>query len=229
MCSSDLSANPEQLALLLENEKPQTIAVLLSRFDPDRASAIVSALSHDRQSEVLARIATLDQSDSAMVELIASDIQEKLAVVGSRRIEYTSGVRLAADVINRLNPQAGERALQIVESQSPELAESIRHLLFVFDDILKLDAKTMRELLSRIDRKLLEVGLKGTSEEVRQHFFGAMSKNGVAMLMEDMDASGPVRLREVENAQREIISVVRQMEAEGLLDLRTAGAEEYVV
>ncbi len=113
--------------------------------------------------------------------------------------------------------------------QSPELANSIRRLLFIFDDVLKLDSKAMRELVSRLDRKLLVIGLKGTSDEVRQHFLSTMSKSGASMLLEDMEAAGPVRIREVESAQQQIISFVRQMEDDGIIDLRSAGSEQYVV
>lgn len=219
----------EQLARLLEDEHPQTVALLMSAMAPDAGSKIVSAFSPERQYDVFTRMAVIEQSDPAMIELIAEQLLRRLPEGGTPQKQRASGVQLAAELINRLDPEDGVRVLDTVGSQQPELAESIRRLLFVFDDILKLDAKAMRELISRVDRKLLVLGLKGTSEEIRQKFLGAMSKNGASMLLEDIDAAGAVRLREVEGAQQQIISVVRQMEAEGLIDLRSAGAEEYVV
>ncbi len=222
-------ADSEQLARILEPEHPQTVALLMSAMAPDAGSKIVSSFTPERQYEVFTRMAVIDQSDPAMIELIAESLLQRLPAGGAPQKQRASGVQLAAELINRLDPEDGVRVLDSVGSQAPELAESIRRLLFVFDDILKLDAKAMRELISRVDRKLLVLGLKGTSEEIRQKFLGSMSKNGASMLLEDIDAAGPVRLREVEGAQQQIISVVRQMEAEGLIDLRSAGAEEYVV
>lgn len=219
----------EQLARILESEHPQTVALLMSALAPDAGSRIVASFSPERQYDVFTRMAVIEHSDAAMIDLIAEELLQRLPEGGSPQKQRASGVQLAAELINRLDPEDGVRVLDSVGSQAPELAESIRRLLFVFDDILKLDAKSMRELISRVDRKLLVLGLKGTSEEIRQKFLGSMSKNGASMLLEDIEAAGPVRLREVEGAQQQIISVVRQMEAEGLIDLRSAGAEEYVV
>lgn len=219
----------EQVARILEGEHPQTVALLMSALAPDAGSKIVSSFAPERQYDVFTRMAVIEQSDPAMIELIAESLLQRLPEGGAAQKQRASGIQLAAELINRLDPEDGVRVLDSVGSQAPELAESIRRLLFVFDDILKLDAKAMRELISRVDRKLLVVGLKGTSEEIRTKFLGSMSKNGAAMLLEDIDAAGAVRLREVEGAQQQIISVVRQMEAEGLIDLRSAGAEEYVV
>jgi flagellar motor switch protein FliG len=119
--------------------------------------------------------------------------------------------------------------LECVEQQDGSLADTIRHLMFVFEDILMIDSNGMKELLGKIDRKLLTVALKGTSEQLRDHFLQAMSQRGAEMLKEDMDALGPTKIKDVEAAQQQIITVIRQMDAEGALSLKGAGSEQYVV
>lgn len=220
---------PEQLARVLESEHPQTVAVLCSQLSPELTSKLIGMFAPETQFEVLTRMASLEATDSSVVELVAASLADRLADQAPGKMKQASGVQMVADLINRLDSSAGAQLLESMGVQAPELADSIRQLLFVFDDILKLDQKSMRDLIARLDRKVLMLGLKGTSEEIRQHFLGVMSKNGASMLLEDMDAAGPVRIREVEGAQQQIITVVRQMESEGLLDLRSAGAEEYVV
>lgn len=223
------AVDPELLARILESEHPQTAAVLAAYLPPLFTSRVFAAFKTMYRHEVLTRMASLENTDPDFATMIAISVLERAETSTSSVREPARGIHLAAELINHLPADIGAQVLDSVGDRTPELADSIRRLLFVFDDVLKFDAKAMRELVSRLDRKLLVVGLKGTSDEVRQHFLGTMSKSGAAMLLEDMEAAGPVRVREVESAQQQIISFVRQMEDEGIIDLRSAGSEQYVV
>src|SRR5690606_2255059 len=119
--------------------------------------------------------------------------------------------------------------LESIEEQEPTMADAIRHLMFVFDDLLLVDANGMKELVGRLDRKVLTLALKGTSEQLQAHFMQCLSQRGAAMLMEDMEALGPVKIRDVESAQKKILDTVRQLEAEGVISVKGDGAQQYVV
>jgi flagellar motor switch protein FliG len=132
-------------------------------------------------------------------------------------------------MFNRLDSSSSRDILGVIEKQDANLVETIRHLMFVFEDLLLLDPAGLKEVLAKVDRKLLTVALKGTSEQLRKHFLGCMSQRGAQMLMEDMEALGPVKIKDVEAAQQQIISVVRQLEADGVIAMKGAVGEQYVV
>jgi flagellar motor switch protein FliG len=132
-------------------------------------------------------------------------------------------------MFNRLDSGTSKEILENIEQADPSLVETLRHLMFVFDDILLIDQMAIKEILSKVDRKILTIALKGTSEQLKVHFLEAMSQRGAEMLREDMDALGPIKIKEVEAAQQQIISVVRQLEAEGVVNLKGTVGEQYVV
>lgn len=134
-----------------------------------------------------------------------------------------------AEMLNRMEANSGQKLLQQIEEADAELGGAIRNLMFVFEDMLLIDSFGIREVLQRIDKRMLTVALKGTSEKLRAHFFANMSERGGAMLREDMDVLGPIKIREVEAAQKEIIKVVRALEAEGVVNLKGAVGEQFVV
>jgi flagellar motor switch protein FliG len=131
-------------------------------------------------------------------------------------------------MLNRLDQNEGKELLETIESQDIALGETIRHLMFVFEDLLKLEVSSVRELLARVDRKILTVALKGTSPALRDHFLKAMSQRGAEMLREDMEALGPIKLKEVEAAQQQIIGTVRLLESEGVISLNESSGDQYV-
>jgi flagellar motor switch protein FliG len=132
-------------------------------------------------------------------------------------------------MFNRLDSGTSKEILDSIDQSDANLAETIRHLMFVFEDILLIDPAGVTEILGRIDRKILTVALKGTSDQLKQHFLQCMSQRGAEMLKEDMEALGPVKIKEVEAAQQQIIAVVRQLEAEGVINLKGTVGEQYVV
>ncbi len=132
-------------------------------------------------------------------------------------------------MFNRLDSATSKEILESIEHSDAALVETIRHLMFVFDDILLIDQQAIKEILSKVDRKILTVALKGTSDQLKTHFLQAMSQRGSEMLREDMDALGPIKIKEVEAAQQQIIAIVRQLEAEGVINLKGTVGEQYVV
>lgn len=222
-------ADPQQVAKFIQSEHPQTIALVLSHLNSSSAAAMLMALPPEIRSDVSMRMANLDQISPEIVSKIAAIVEEKLKALGEFSRESYGGIRAVAELFNRLDSNASREILDHVESQDPALGESIRNLMFVFEDLLLIDAAGMREILSRVDKKTLTLALKGTSEQLRQHFFTSMSERGSEMLREDMDAMGAVKIREVETAQQSIIGVVRGLEAEGVINLKGQVGEQYVV
>jgi flagellar motor switch protein FliG len=222
-------ADPTQVAKFIQNEHPQTIALVLSHLNASSAASMLLALPPEIRTDVSMRMANLEQISPEIVSKIATIVDQKLKALGEFSRESYGGIRAVAELFNRLDSNASREILEQIEETDPALGEGIRNLMFVFEDLLLIDAQGMREILSRVDKKSLTLALKGTSEQLREHFFQNMSERGAEMLREDMEAMGAVKIREVEQAQQAIISVVRQLESEGVLSLKGQVGEQYVV
>ena len=222
-------ADPQQLAKFIHNEHPQTIALVLSHLNPTQAASLLVSLPQRIRSDVAIRMANLDQISPEIIHKIASGIGQKLKTLGDFSRESYGGVRAVSEMFNRLDSGTSKDILADIEQSDTNLFETIRQLMFVFDDLLLIDSVGIKEVLSRVDRKVLTCALKGTSEQLRNHMFTAMSQRGAEMLREDIDALGPMKIREVDAAQQQIISVVRQLESEGVLSLKGAVGEQYVM
>ncbi len=222
-------ADPQQLAKFIHSEHPQTIALILSHLGSSQAAGLLFSLPPEIRADVALRMANLEQISPDIISKIAGIIGQKLKALGELSRESYGGVRAVAEMFNRLDSATSKEILDTIEAQDPNLAETIRHLMFVFEDLLLIDQNGIKEVLARVDRKLLTVALKGTSDQLKNHFMQCMSQRGAEMLREDMEALGPVKIKEVEAAQQQIISIVRQLEAEGVLSLKGAVGEQYVV
>lgn len=222
-------ADPQQLAKFLHSEHPQTIALVLAHLNPSQAAALLSSLPASQRADLALRVANLDQISPEVITKIAAVIGQKLNALGEFSRESYGGVRAVAEMFNRLDSDTSKDVLAQIEAQDPNLVETIRHLMFVFDDLLLLDQEAIKEILARCDRKIPMLALKGTSEQLKNHFLQCMSERGREMMLEDMDALGPVKIKDVEAAQQEIIAVVRKLEAEGVVNLRGTVGEQYVV
>ena len=221
--------DPQQLAKFIHSEHPQTIALILSHLNPSQAANLLTSLPAEIRPDVALRMASLDQISPEIVAKIAAVIGGKLKTLGEMSREAYGGVNAVAALFNRMDSNTSREILEKVEKSEPALVEAIRHLMFVFEDLLLLDGNYVKELLSRVDRRILTVALKGTSEAMKNHMMQALSERGAEMMREDLDALGPVKVREVEAAQQQIIAVVRQLEAEGVLSLKGAVGEQYVL
>jgi flagellar motor switch protein FliG len=222
-------ADPQQLAKFLHNEHPQTVALVLSHLNPSQAAALLASLPVHMRGDVALRMASLDQISPEVIGKIAAVIGAKLNALGEFSRESFGGVRAVAEMFNRLDSETSKEILSSIEGQDHTLVETIRHLMFVFEDTLLIDPNGLKEVVARVDRKALAVALKGTGEQLKNHFLQCMSQRGAEMMREDMDAIGPVRIRDVEAAQQQVIAMIRQLEAEGVLSLRGSVGEQYVV
>ncbi|MBI4907222.1 MAG: flagellar motor switch protein FliG [Acidobacteria bacterium] len=222
-------ADPQQLAKFIHSEHPQTIALVLSHLNPSQAAGLLQSLPPEMRADVALRMASLDQISPDIISKIAAIIGQKLKALGELSRESYGGVRAVSEIFNRLDTNTSKEILDAIEHEDPNLTETIRHLMFVFEDLLAIDQNAIKEVLGRVDRKLLTVALKGTSDQLKNHFLSCMSQRGAEMMREDMDSLGPVKIKEVESAQQQIISVVRQLENEGVINMKGAGGDQYVV
>ncbi|MCX6623312.1 MAG: flagellar motor switch protein FliG [Acidobacteria bacterium] len=221
-------ADPEQLARLIQDEHPQTVALILSYLHGEQASMLLASLDPALRCDVARRMARLDLISPMVIARITDVIKEKMADLGETRHQSYGGTRAVAELFNRLEADVRDELLKGISEQEEELAESIRELMFVFDDFLKVESNAIREIVAKIDRKLLVVALKGTTDELRDRFLKCMSQRGGDMFREDMEALGPVKIREVEAAQKQVITSARQLERDGIISLQNGGEEQYV-
>jgi flagellar motor switch protein FliG len=221
-------ADPNQLSRFIAGEHPQTIALILSHLSPSQAASLLATLPLPLRADVTLRIAQLDRVSPDVVARISVVISEKLKTLGEVKMELRGGPRSVAEILNRMEGAMSDEILGNLQDDQP-MVDAIRHYMFTFDDLLLIDTMAMKEVVGKIDRKLLVVALKGTSDQLKNQFLQCMSQRGAEMLREDMEAAGPVRIRDVEQAQQQILAVVRQLESEGTLSLKGGGGAEYVV
>ena len=222
-------ADPQQLAKFLHSEHPQTVALVLAHLNPTQGAALLTSLPPEMRGDVAMRAASLDQISPEVISRIALVIGQKLNSLGQFSHESYGGVRAVAEMFNRLDSVISKDILNSIEQQDPNLVETIRHLMFLFDDLIHLDTIAVGEVLSRVDRKVLTVALKGTDDKLKNLFLECMSQRGADMMREDMEALGPVKIRDVEAAQQQVIAVVRDLESEGVLSIHGTVGEQYVV
>jgi flagellar motor switch protein FliG len=223
------AVDPEQLSKFILGEHPQTIALILAHLNSASAAQLITLLPDELRADVLTRMASLDDISPDVVRRISTVIEQRLKTLGGPSREQHGGVRAVAELFNRLERTISGPVLEAIESQRPELAVSIRNLMFVFDDLVHVDDNGMREIVQRADKKALTIALKGASEEIRTRFFSNMSKRAAEMLREEMEVLGAVRLRDVEKAQQDIVSIARKLEEEGVIVTGAAAGEAYVV
>jgi len=223
-------ADPQQLSKFILAEHPQTIALILAHLAASNAAQLVSLLPNSLRADVLTRMANLDEISPDVIMQISALIEQRLQTLGggpSR--EQHGGIRAVAELFNRLDPNLSKSVLEAIETDSPDLAVSIRNLMFVFDDLRNIEDQGLREIIQRADKKVLTIALKGASEDIRNRFFSNMSKRASGMLKEEIEVLGAIRLREVERAQQEIVAIARKLEEEGLIVTGAAAGEAYVV
>jgi flagellar motor switch protein FliG len=222
-------ANPQQLSKFILGEHPQTIAVILAHLNPGSAAQLVSLLPDDLRADVIMRMASIDEILPEVIGRISTVIEQRLKSLGGPSREQHGGLKAVAELFNRMERGLSQRALEMVEERSQDLAVQIRNLMFVFDDLAKVEDVGIREIVNRADKKALTISLKGANEEIRTRFFTNMSKRAVEMLKEEMDLLGAVRLRDVEKAQQEIVAIARKLEEEGVITTGGGAGEPYVV
>ncbi len=223
-----LKAEPQQLAKLIQDEHPQTIALILAHLDSSQAATLLSCLPGESRMDVAGRIADLEQISPEIVRHIATTIDHKLRNLGELSREACGGVRAVANIFNRLDPNTCSQLMDDIEKHKPPLFENIRRFMFVFRDLENLDSTALSLIFSKTPRSSLVIALKGTSESLRQKFMATQSQRGGAMLAEEIASLGPIKLRDVDTAQQEIIAIARELEKEGVISLKGSD-EQYVL
>jgi flagellar motor switch protein FliG len=220
--------DPQQLGKLLDAEHPQTIALVLAHLDPKRASQVLENLGDNHKVVVIKRLAEMRQFSPEMAQKVAQILHRRLETVGDTARKSYSGFKAVADLMNRLNAEESKRILEAIEEGQPELALNIRNLMFTFEDLLTVPPATIREIVTCVDKRQLALALRGADEKLRAQIFKAMSSRAAEMLKEDMEILGPVRSREVTQAQQEILSLARRLESEGKVVLKLETGDEMM-
>ncbi len=222
--------DPQQLVKLFQNEHPQTVAVVLAYLDPSTAADVIRQMPDETRGDVMLRLASLQTVSQDVVKRISTVFNQKLTSVSSISRASVGGIRSVAEICNRLDKDAMRGLLEQIEGSSPELSLEIRNLMVTFDDILLVDDVGIREIIQRVDKKVLALALKGTVQELQDRFFTNMSSRAVEMMKEEMEFMGQVKLKDVNGAQREIVEVLRELDEQGVISLGGGGgdADEYV-
>lgn len=222
-------AETENLLMFLSGEHPQTIALVLSHLPPAMASRILVGLPWERQTEVVTRIATMDQTSPDVIKEVERGLAKRLAGLVHERFERSGGVKAVAEILN-LAGRATERAImEGLGEESPELVDEIRRLMFVFEDILRVDDRGIQAMLKEIENEELAIALKTASDELKEKIFRNMSERAAQLIKEEMEFMGPVRVSDVEAAQQRIVDVVRRLEDAGEIVITGAGSNDLVV
>jgi flagellar motor switch protein FliG len=220
--------DPQQLGKLLDSEHPQTIALVLAHLDPKRASQVLDNLSEDHKVVSIQRLAEMRQFSPEMAQKVAHILHRRLESMGDTARKSYSGFKAVADLLNRVNAEESKKILEAIEEGQPELALSIRNLMFTFEDLVTVPPATIREIVSGVDKRQLAMALRGAKDDLRAQIFKSMSSRAVEMMKEDMEVLGPVRSREVAQAQQEIINLARRLEAEGKVVLKLETGDEML-
>lgn len=221
--------DPSQLLNFIQNEHPQTIALILAYLDPDQASMILSALPPERQVDVAKRLATLDRTTPEVLEEIESTLEKRLSAFAVDDYTSAGGIESAVEILNLVDRTTEKTIIDALEEEDPELAEEIRKRMFVFEDIINLDDRAIQKIIREVESKELALALKASSDEVGDRIYKNMSKRAAEMLKEDIEFMGPVRLRDIEEAQQRVVSVIRRLEDAGEIVISRGGEDEIVV
>jgi flagellar motor switch protein FliG len=221
--------DPAHLLNFIQQEHPQTIALILAYLEPNKASVILQNLPHEVQSDVARRIATMDRTSPEVLREVERVLEKKLSTLSSEDYTAAGGVPSIVEILNLVDRTSEKQIIESLEDEDPELAEEIKKRMFVFEDIVMLDDKAIQKVMREIDGQELAKALKSVDQEVQDKIFRNMSKRAASMLKEDMEFMGPVRLKDVEEAQQKIVSIIRRLEDAGEIVVARAGEDELVV
>lgn len=222
------NVSPKIMAQILRNEHPQTLALILGHLPPDRAADLLTNLPAGVRSDVIMRLAKLESVPEDMLEAVDKVLQSQLVAMGGQEGRKVGGVQSVAEILNAVDRATEEEVMAEIEEQSDQMAEDIRALMFVFDDVKNLDDRAIREVLKEISNEDLTMALRGASDEMREVFYRNMSERASNMIKEDLEIMGPTRLSDVEAAQQNIIKAVRKLEGEGRIVVSRGGSEVFV-
>lgn len=222
-------ADPAQVLNFIQNEHPQTIALILSYLEPEQAGMILSSLSQDVQADIAKRIATMESTSPEVISEIESVLERKLSSTVTQDFTETGGVDAVVEVLNGVDRSTEKTILDTLEIQDPELAEEIRKRMFVFEDIVTLDNRSIQRIIRDLENEDLILSMKVSSEEVKEILFQNMSSRMAESFKDEMEIMGPVRLKDVEEAQSRIVSTIRRLEDAGEIIIARGGGDDIIV
>lgn len=221
--------DPSQLLNFIQDEHPQTIALILSYLPASQASMVVSSLPPEKQADVARRIAQMDRTSPDVIKQVEKVLERKLSSLVNQDYTIVGGVDAIVSILNSVDRGTEKHIMETLEVEEPELADEIRKKMFVFEDILLLDDRAIQRVLRDVDNNDLAVALKGANEEVQNVIFKNLSKRLAAMIREDMEFMGPVRMKDVEEAQQKIVGIIRKLEDSAEIVISRGGGDEIIV
>ncbi|PMP90377.1 MAG: flagellar motor switch protein FliG, partial [Desulfurella sp.] len=214
--------DPKQLVKFIQNEHPQTIAVILSHLDQSKAAEVLSLLPKEIQIDIVVRMASLENISPNVIKRVSEMLETKMEDLSGSNVEI-GGIRAVSEIINRMGRTESKSLIDQISEKNPDLASKIRDMMFVFEDIIKLSNSDIQEILKHIDKKDLTIALKGAPEELSKKFFSNMSSRAAETLKEEMEFLGPVKVKDVERAQKAIVDIVRRLDEEGVISISGGG------
>ncbi|MCL2707494.1 MAG: flagellar motor switch protein FliG [Defluviitaleaceae bacterium] len=218
-----------QIINFIQNEHPQTIALILSYLRPKQAADVLSSLAQEKQADVARRIALMDRTSPDVIKEVEKALEKKLSALMTEDFTTVGGVDSVVEILNAVDRTTEKTIMETLEVEDVELSEEIRRKMFVFEDILQLDSRSVQQVLREVDQKELGLACKICSDELQNHIFANLSKRLAAMIKEDMDYLGPVRRSDVEEAQQKIVNIVRRLQDAGEILIARGGGDEIVV
>ncbi|KGX93171.1 flagellar motor switch protein FliG [Pontibacillus halophilus JSM 076056 = DSM 19796] len=222
-------ADPSQILNFIQNEHPQTIALILSYLDSEQSAGILSELPQEMQADIARRIATMDSTSPEVINEVEQILERKLSTTVAQDYTQTGGIESVVEVLNGVDRSTERTILDALEIQDPELAEEIKKRMFVFEDIVTLDNRAIQRVIREVENEDLMLSLKVASDEVKQVVFNNMSNRMVETFNEEMEFMGPVRLRDVEEAQTRIVTIIRRLEEMGEIVIARGGGDDIIV
>jgi len=221
--------DPSQLLNFIQDEHPQTIAMILSYLAPGQSALVLGALPPEKQADVAKRIAMMDRTSPDVIKEVERVLERKLASLVNQDYTIVGGVDSIVSILGNVDRGTEKHIMESLEIEEPELADEIRKKMFVFEDILLLDDRAIQRVLREVDNADLELALKSTTEEVQNVVFKNLSKRLAAMIKEDMEFMGPVRMKDVEEAQQKIVGIIRRLEDSAEIVISRGGGDDIVV
>ena len=220
---------PSQLLNFIQDEHPQTIALILAYLSPQQSSAIIASLPQERQADVAKRLAIMDRTSPDVIKEVEKILESKLASLVNQDYTVIGGVDQVVEILNAVDRGTEKHIMETLEIEEPELADEIRKKMFVFEDILLLDDRAIQRVLHDVDNNDLTLALKGSNEQVQNAIFNNLSKRLASMIKEDMEFMGPVRMKDVEEAQQKIVNIIRKLEDSAEIVISRGGGDEIIV
>jgi len=221
--------DPKQLVNFIQNEHPQTISLILTQLSHQQAAQVLSDLSPELQAEVAYRMATMEKIAPEIISELEGLLEGQFEMIGTRDLSISGGTKMVAEILNLMESSTEKAILESIEGEKPELAAEIKNLMFVFEDIVLLDDRSVQRVLKDIETKDVAISLKAASEEVKSKIYANVSERVADMIREEIEFMGPMRLSDVEAAQQRIVETIRRLQDEGQIIIAGRGGKEELV